>query len=71
MSEEKRKAKRALTIALVSAGGLAALLGNVQFNRDEGIIFGKGVSIGLNQAHGVCQRDGPNACGCSQGCGVH
>jgi hypothetical protein len=73
MSEKTSKARKALTIALVSAGGLSALLGNVQFKSDEGVIFGKGVSIGLNQADAsTCDRDknGKVTCGCSQGCGI-
>jgi hypothetical protein len=56
MSEKTSKARKALTIALVSAGGLSALLGNVQFKSDEGVTFGKGVSIGLNHPHAIVTR---------------
>jgi hypothetical protein len=70
---EKSKSRRAVTIALASAGGLSALMANVQFNRDEGVLFGKGLSFGLSQAEASsCDKNdkGETVCGCSQGCGV-
>ncbi len=67
------KKLKAAQIALASAGGLAALMGNVGFVKDGGVTFGKSVEVGFSQAAAQsCSKDseGNVICGCSEGCGV-
>lgn len=70
-SKRKFAGTKAVQIGLATAGGLSVLLGNATFVKNDGVIFGKSLTLGISQAHATCiKEDGKVICGCSSGCGV-